>query len=368
MFKHYTIYLCLLLVVTFVFSCGKDDSYVPIIIDDDPVQVSPVIFDIDQVPYQTLTEYNFFEGLMKDLSPVYGVLPYDLISPLFSDYAHKKRFIWMPNDVSASYVDDHAILDFPIGTILIKNFYYDNVLPEEATEILETRLQIRKEEGWVFANYKWNELQTQANYDMNGSFVTLDFVDNGTERSVNYVIPSGAQCLTCHKSENDIGIPIGVKPQNLNRMLAYSDGTKNQLEKWVEMGYLTDTYPSNIDSVVNWEDGTKSLEMRVRSYLDINCAHCHSEESHCAYRPIRFNFLATADPTNLGVCVVPDTDLGVGLTHIVEPQDTRNSVLFYRINETEESVRMPLLGRTLKHVEGIQLIEAWINSLTTQCN
>ena len=35
---------------------------------------------------------------------------------------------------------------------------------------------------------------------------------------------------------------------------------------------------------------------------------------------------------------------------------------------SEESVRMPLLGRTLVHEEGVQLFEEWINSLTPPCN
>ncbi|MEZ4793659.1 MAG: hypothetical protein R2783_09400 [Gelidibacter sp.] len=343
-----------------VFSCGKDDGY-------EPVQVSPVVFDIDQVPYQTLSEYNFFDGEMSNLEPVYGVLPYDLISPLFSDYAHKKRFIWMPSGVSASYVNDYSVLNFPVGTVLIKNFYYDNVLPAHNTKIIETRLQIKKEEGWVFANYKWNEEQTQATYDLNGSYVPLDFIENDIQKNVNYFIPSGPQCLTCHKSENDIGTPIGVKPQNLNRTMVYANGTKNQLEKWVEVGYLTNNYPSNINSVVNWEDSSKPLELRVRSYLDINCAHCHSDNRHCDYRPVRFAFNESSDITNLGVCVQAQEIFDPSLTYIVNPGNAERSIMAVRLNSVAQELRMPLLGRTIRHDEGVELIETWINSLTNNC-
>ncbi len=368
MYKSYTKILHILLLFSIVFSCGKDDGYEPVITDDDPLQVSPVIFDIDQVPYQTLSEYNFFEGPMKDLDPVYGVLPYDLISPLFSDYAHKKRFIWMPNGVSASYVNDYSVLDFPIGTMLIKNFYYDNVLPDGTTKVLETRLQIRKEEGWVFANYKWNEEQTQATYDLTGNFVALDFIENGATKNVNYFIPSGSQCLTCHKSENDVGIPIGVKPQNLNKTLTYDNGTMNQLDKWMEVGYLSTNVPSNIQTMVDWEDSSKSLEMRVRSYLDINCAHCHSDNRHCDYRPVRFAFHESSDITNLGVCVEAQEIFDPSLNFIVSPGNSENSILAVRLNSVAQELRMPLLGRTTRHEEGIELIEEWINSLTNFCN
>lgn len=347
-------------------ACGKEDTYLPVV-EDMPIEVSPVIFEIDEVPYQTLSEYNFFDGPIKDLNPVYGVLPYDLISPLFSDYAQKKRFIWMPSGVSASYVNDYSVLDFPIGTMLIKNFYYENILPEGTSKILETRLQIKKEEGWVFANYKWNDAQTQASFDLNGSYVPLDFIVNDVQKSVNYYIPPGPQCLTCHKSFDDVPEPIGVKPQNLNRTMQYANGTMSQLEKWVEMGYLEDTYPDSINSVVNYEDGSEPLEKRVRSYLDINCAHCHSENRHCNYRPVRFAYHDSENITNLGVCVQAQEIFDQALTYIVNPGNSERSILSVRLKSEAQELRMPLMGRTIRHDEGIALIETWINSLNENC-
>src|SRR5690554_3498781 len=59
---------------------------------------SPVNFEISEVPYDKLSDYNFYEGNLSDLSPVYGVLPYEPINSLFADYSRKKRFVWMPND------------------------------------------------------------------------------------------------------------------------------------------------------------------------------------------------------------------------------------------------------------------------------
>src|SRR5690606_31832263 len=236
MLKNYIFYVCGMLVLL-TFSCQEDESYVPLD-DDDPIQESPVNFDINLVPYPTLSEYNFYDGTLSDLNPVYGVLPYDLITPLFSDYAKKKRFIWMPEGVSASYVSDYTSLDFPVGTVLIKNFYYNNVLPDNSTQIIETRLMIKKDEGWTFANYKWNEEQTEATLDMNGSNIDVDWVENGQTKNVTYRIPSESECAACHKSESTSFTPIGTKPQNLNRIFNYLDGAQNQLQKWVESGYL----------------------------------------------------------------------------------------------------------------------------------
>ncbi|OUR91214.1 hypothetical protein A9Q87_11070 [Flavobacteriales bacterium 34_180_T64] len=327
--------------------------------------VSPVNFDLAEVPYQTLSEYNFFEGALNNLTPVFSVIPYDLNSPLFSDYAHKKRFVWLPSNEKANYVSDYTPLDFPVGAVLIKNFYYDNVQPSNETKILETRLMFRTEDGWDFAKYVWNEDQTEATFTDDGSFVAFDWIENGVLKSVNYRIPSRNECFTCH---NKFGtpVPIGPKPQNLNKNYNYALGDMNQLSKWIELGFLEDNLPSNIITTVKWDDEAQPLDLRVRSYIDINCAHCHSEQSYCEYRPMRFAYNENDDLTNMGVCVSPDTQIE-SYTKIIVPNDIDKSILHFRISSTAEQFRMPLLGRTLQHQEGVRLIEEWINSLTTNC-
>lgn len=329
--------------------------------------VSPVNYDLEAFPYDTLSEYNFFEGDLKQLEPVYGVLPYDLNSPLFSDYAHKKRFIWMPNGSKAVYESDYSTLDFPVGSILIKNFYYDNVLPSGITKIIETRLMYLTDVGWEFAEYVWNEDLTEAYFTTEGSFVSFDWIDDNNEtKSVNYRVPSRSECFTCHNNFGD-PIPIGPKPQNLNKNYTYNDGSLNQLTKWVDFGYLEDNYPDNIDSTVAWDDETQPLDLRARSYIDINCAHCHSEQSYCDYRPMRFAFQENEQLINMGVCVEPDTSISGEFPFIMTPGDADASVVIFRLSSTEEQYRMPLLGRTLQHSEGVELIREWMNSLTERC-
>ena len=362
MLKKYA-YLFWGIIILFSLSSCSEDDYEPV----EPEPVSPVVFDIASVPYQNLSEYNFYEGDMSDLNPVYGVVPYTLINTLFTDYAEKQRFIWMPDGVSASYVSDNAALNFPVGSVLIKNFYYNNVLPAQETRVIETRLMINKESGWEFATYVWNEDQTEAVLDMNGSFTAFDWIDDGVTKSVNYRIPAGPECHTCHKIGNTPSL-VGPKPRNMNMNYAFSDGTMNQLEKLIDVGYLEDNLPQNIETLVSWKDTSQSLDDRMRAYVDINCAHCHSENTHCDYRPMRLDFSDTHDPVNLGVCVEPDTDFGLGHTHIIRPQIPLRSMMYFRLNTTDESKRMPLLGRTMIHDEGVQLVEDYINSLQINCD
>ncbi|MEE1897183.1 hypothetical protein GN157_06035 [Flavobacterium rakeshii] len=360
--KQYFLSLAIVsLLLSFFISCGSDDS-------DNYSEIpeeSPVVFDITTVPYPKLSDYNFFEGDMKNLEPVYGVLPYDLNSSLFTDYALKKRFVWMPDNTPASYTSDGAVLDFPTGTILIKNFYYENVGAENVTRILESRLLIKKQSGWIFANYVWNGDQTEAYLDMEGSTVRMSWNHNGTTKTINYKIPSEADCALCH-TFNEQSSPIGPKPQNLNKAYHYNEGVKNQITKWIETGYLNSA-PSQITSTVNWKDNTQPLELRVRSYLDINCAHCHTEGTYCGYTPMNFAFNQTSDPINLGICIPPSDFATNGEPYLISGQNIEESLIYFRMNNNIPTEMMPLRGRTIVDQEALLMMKEWINSLETSC-
>lgn len=358
-------YFFVLFLCSVVFaSCNdSEEEYVPV-----PVEpVSPINVDLTRVPYANLSEYHFFSGEMKNLIPEVGVLPFKPSSSLFTDYALKKRFVWMPKGYKATYNSDGTILNFPVGAVLIKNFYYETIQPGNLKKNIETRVMIKKESGWIFAEYVWNDAQTEAVLESAGSYKTIHFIDpSGENITTNYRIPSNTECLICHKT-NEVPFPVGVKPQNLNFNYPYQSGEKNQLQKWIEQGYLENNLPNNITSTVNYEDVSKPLEERMRSYVDANCAHCHKTNSHCDYRPIRLAFNETSIRSNLGVCVPPDEVINTALTNIISPGNKNRSVMYYRLNTTEESARMPLLGRSVIHKEGILLLEQYINSLSP-CN
>ncbi|MEO8066497.1 MAG: hypothetical protein ABI599_02265 [Flavobacteriales bacterium] len=330
--------------------------------------VSPVVYNPAAMPYDSLSTYHFFNGSMADLDPVQGVLPFEPTTPLFSDYAHKSRFVWMPPGAQARYVDDHKPLDFDEGTILIKNFWYDNVQPGDLKQVIETRLLFKRNGVWEFANYVWNDAQTEATLDLSGSFKSLQWLDdNNQAHDVVYRVPSEAECFVCHK-RNNLPEPIGPKPRNLNSTYQYADGAMNQLDKWVAAGYLENNLPATIEATAKWDDPSVDINDRVRAYVDMNCAHCHSDDKHCNYRPMRFAWEETSDPVNLGICVEPDEQINADLTHIVARGATERSVLFYRISATDETVRMPLLGRSVVHQEAVQLFGDWINGLSPPCN
>ncbi|HET8886480.1 MAG TPA: hypothetical protein VFM70_09050 [Salinimicrobium sp.] len=344
-----------------VISCSSDDSYIPIA--DDSVDISPVILDLETVPYPQLSDYNFFEGAIKNMDPVFGVLPYELGTSLFTDYAKKKRFLWMPENSSAEFDGSENILDFPTGTVLIKSFYYENVLPAHESKIIETRLMIKKETEWIFANYVWNEQQDAAVLDMSGQNIPISWNENGETRNVNYRIPSAAECMVCHK-KNDVAYPIGPKPQNLNIEFSYDDVEQNQLQKLIDAGYLTN-FPENLEETIKWDDASADYESRARAYLDINCAHCHSTGGHCDYVAIRLN-LDELDLYNVGVCMEPISHFDGG-PFVINAGNADASEMYLRMSTNAPDAMMPIMGRSVVHEEGVQLIKNWINAMESNC-
>ncbi len=359
--------LLVLVILCTVFAC-KDDDPIPV----DTEQEIYLNLDINTLPLSTLSAYGFFKGELKNMIPVNKVVPYEPASSLFTDYALKKRFIWMPKGTKASYDTDGTTLIFPVGTVLIKHFYYNTLQPGNTTKIIETRLMIKKPSGWIFAEYIWNDSQTEATLltgddFMSGSSETITFrKPSGEIITTDYRIPSESECLACHKLDNQ-PIPIGTKPQNINVNYNYSNGVKNQLQKLVDEGYLA-SYPSSIVSLVDYRDTSKPIDIRLRSYIDINCAHCHQDNARCDYRPIRLSFNKSANPVNMGICVYADEPINADLERIIIPRNVHKSVMHYRLSTVDENTRMPLLGRTIVHDEGVSLLEQYINSLNQVCN
>jgi uncharacterized repeat protein (TIGR03806 family) len=319
--------------------------------------------DLTKVPYQKLSEYGFFTGTLKDQQPASSVIPYEPASSLFTDYALKKRFVWLPSRTKAQFVAVNKPLELPTGSVLIKTFYYDNVQPLNNTRVIETRLMIKKAGGWVFAEYVWNDEQTEAYLQMNGSYTPISWLQNNTPKTTTYRIPSQTECFTCHKFNNE-PVPIGIKPQNLNTLYNYGNQNANQLQYWIDKRILGNNIPSGFESAVDYNDLSQPLKTRLRSYLDINCGHCHQENSHCDYRPLRLAFSETSLSANMGVCITPDENINASLLKIIVPGNFTKSVMHFRLNSTDESTRMPLLGRTIVHEEGLQLLKDYIMSIT----
>lgn len=321
-------------------------------------------------PHPKLSDYHLYEGALSDLDPVAGLLPYDLNTQLFSDYAQKQRFVYVPTDSSVAYKDE-GVLNFPVGSMLVKNFYYDLDQTDAPSdrEIIETRLLMRNETEWTAETYVWNEDQTEAFLQQAGDLKKVGWTDQaGKSRKVNFLIPTKNDCKTCH-SHNGKLLPLGPEVRNLNKIYQYADGSENQLVKWELNGILTARPDQqNAPKVPVWDDpSTGSLEQRARIYLDVNCANCHSREGS-AYNSGLFLNYRQDDPFRLGVMKPPvaaGTGSG-GLNYNIVPGQPDQSILVYRMESVHPAKRMPEIGRTLVHEEAVELIREWVRRMDSE--
>lgn len=357
-----------------LFSCDRPAKNVTLTEGDAvPVTVpASVQWDEPAIPYPRLSAYGFFQLPLKSLHPQEGVMPYELITPLFTDYAHKARFVWMPPGRSASFADDGRIL-FPDQSVLIKNFYYpaDFRRPQENWDLIETRLLVKAQGQWQAYTYIWNDKDTDAILSTVGDFRTAQWIDDqGLTQQVDYVVPNKNQCKSCHNVANNIE-PIGPKYRNLNRSVPAGDGRNvSQLARWVSAGYLTALPPEDVQwaTLAHWQDDKAPLEDRALAYLEINCGHCHNPQGPAHTTGL---FLLADEPERqrLGFCKAPvAAGKGSGGRQFgIVPGNPDASILVYRMENTDPGIMMPELGRMMPHREGIALIREWIAGLSGNC-
>jgi uncharacterized repeat protein (TIGR03806 family) len=318
-------------------------------------------------PFEKLSQYALFAGAPAAQAPAEGVIPYDLNSSLFSDYAEKYRFVKLPAGKPASYRDVDTF-EFPVGTVIAKTFAYprDARDPSKGRRLIETRILKREPDGWVGLPYIWNDTQTEATLDVAGDTVDVSWIHtDGRPRTNNYIIPNSNQCKGCHKS-GEVMTPIGPKARHLNRDFAYREGEENQLAHWSRRGILAGApSPADAPRLAAWDDPKSgTLDARARAWLEINCAHCHSPEGPA--RNSGLDLLAgQRNPTAFGIDKVPvAAGLGSGgRQYDIVPGQPDKSIVAYRIASTHPGVMMPELGKRLVHEEGVALVRQWIAAI-----
>ena len=314
-----------------------------------------------------LSSYGFFKGKLAELNPSEGVYPYTINTPLFSNYAEKARFIYLPNDNKMTF-KAQGPLKFTNGAILIKNFYYPTIksASSQKRQLVETRLLINENGKWKPLNYIWNDEQTEAVLNYVGKKLIIHRQDeNNHIQEVNYTIPNLNQCKNCHNTHNKI-TPIGITAAQLNLRYPFVTEKLNQLDYFKKENKILEfTKAENYPSMPVWNDEhTGSLEERARAYLDANCAHCHSSQGSAKNSGLSLNY-HEKDRRKRGV-YKPPIAAGKGsgdLKYGIVPGKPEESILIYRVSSNDPAIRMPELGRSVVHKEGLALLQAYIQEL-----
>lgn len=341
-----------------------------------------------------LSDWGLFDVSGGALELSDGVLPYDLNSPLFTDYAHKLRTIWVPANAPAVDVNAGGVPDLPVGTVISKTFYYpisgagtSDVLKSEdpagqfnpaladldTIRLMETRLLVRREQGWEPVSYVWNDAQTDAVLTKIGDVKPLTLVDpDGAREDFAYIVPDINQCTGCHAPNNTTREiqPLGVRARHLNKPYAHDGADKNQLAFLAEKGILSSIEDAaNLPANADWTDDSLPLEQRARAYLDINCSHCHNPVGPADTSGLDLTVDAALGPA-LGVCKLPiaaGSGTG-GRAFSIVPGAPDESILIYRLETAKPGAMMPELGRALSHSEGVALIRDWIANMDGDCS
>ncbi len=317
-----------------------------------------------------LSEFHLFEGSPAKQQPAEGVVLYDLNTALFSDYAHKRRFISLPKGQKMQYRDE-GVFEFPVGTVMAKTFYYPNDMTDasKGERLLETRVQLKEDDGWYGVTYVWNQEQTDAALVVGGSQVEVSWTHlDGQTRSTSYEIPNANQCLNCH-SQNKSYLPIGPTARNLNRGVPNTDKPTNQLEHLVQLGLLAGLpAPSNVATMPQFDNPhSGSVESRARAWLDVNCAHCHSPTGTARTTGLDLREEQT-DLAKIGVFKNPVAagHGSGGRKYDLVPGKPDDSILMYRIESPDPSIMMPNVGRRLVQSEAVTLIRDWIEGMKSK--
>jgi uncharacterized repeat protein (TIGR03806 family) len=284
--------------------------------------------------------------------PASGLIPYAPSAPFWSDSAAKERWIGLPDGQNIT-VGTNGDWDFPNGTVLMKNFRFDD-------RLIETRLFMRHPDGvWAGYSYEWNAQQTDAMLVRGGKRVTVG--------GQTWIYPSEGQCVQCHTEA--AGRSLGLETKQLAFNITYPQ-TGRDAHQLVTLGAINALAPP----IANPADETPypnptgtagTLGERARAYLHTNCSQCHRPGGgSTANMDLRY---ATAFADTETCDVTPTLgNLGITDARLIAPGAAARSVLIARMSR-RDAHGMPPVGSAKVDDAGAALLTEWVNSLTS-CN
>ena len=328
-----------------------------------------------------LSETGIFAST-KDHKVAAGVIPYSVNAQLWGDHAWKERFLAIPGDGQIGF-DEITYPQpspgappgwrFPDGTVLVKTFGMEMERGNPASKKrLETRIlhfqqfpgtQEYGDQYWRGYTYVWNDEQTDAELlDEKGADKTLKIKVGDKTVEQNYRFPSRAECTLCHT--NAAKFALGVSTMQMNKDHNYDGVIANQLATLEHIGLFTKKLPAapaKLPKIADFNDKTLPVEVRARSYLHSNCAHCHMKWGG---GNAEFKLLSTIPVADMGIVNVPAAHgvFGVKDAKIVVPGHPEQSILHQRMNMTGLG-RMPHIGSRVIQEQAVQLVHDWIKAM-----
>lgn len=378
------------------------DSRGELLILDHRGRKEGAIYTLEPTPSQETARPPFprrlsESGLFADVARhqmVEGVIPYAVNAPLWSDGAHKERFLAIPESALAGFqinLADRNGWHFPDGTVLIKSFALEMVRGDPTSRRwIETRFLTRQEGEWAGYSYRWNAEQTDAELvPAEGMDEELTIrvpgpaQDPALEVPRRWRYPSRVECMVCHsRAANFV---LGLSTAQMNRWHDYGGIAAHQFQVLADLGLIQsrprragaagqaasrsapgalpataeDPWPKLADPY----DERLPLEARARAYLHANCAMCHVQAGG-GNAQMDLSYTATLEKMNV-VDVVPlHHKFDLPEARLVAPGHPERSVLLFRMQQRGTgSGQMPPLATYQVDEAAVDLIRRWIASL-----
>ena len=297
-----------------------------------------------------LSDTGLFSSVPK-LTPAPGVYPFQVNAEMWSDFATAERLIALPGNSSVTNTDAWR---FPLNAVLVRTISLEMERGNgNSTKRIETQLLHHTGDGWGAYSYKWRDDQSDADLvPIDGADELLQVKDHqqpGGIRLQPWRFSGRAECLRCHNSW--CGTALAFQPEQLGK----------QFDELAKLKLIATKPKEQKKQLVSPYNHAADLDARARSYLHINCSHCHREAAGGSV-PTMLNFDLPLEKTRSVNARPILGDLGLTRGKVIAPGEPFSSVLLFRASATGRS-RMPYLASELVDDEGIALLREWIHSL-----
>ncbi|MGE0607198.1 MAG: PQQ-dependent sugar dehydrogenase [Pirellulales bacterium] len=376
----------------------------------------------DDLPPSTFPRKLSESGLFSDVAQHAmqpGVIPYSVNSPLWSDGAHKERFMALPSKEGIDRKIDYTATrgwNLPEETVLVKSFALEMEQGQpDSRKWIETRFMTKQQGEWVGYSYIWNDEQTDAELveaaGRDREFTirvpeSAEFPDGVRKQVWRY--PSRAECMVCHSraanyvlglstlqmnkdhdyhgvAENQLSLlshlgllrvkgsaelttllrdelkAQGLEDASVNARMATFTTAPGQRKPAEETSTLLPAAPERIPRLANPYDDAAGLTARARSYLHANCAHCHVDAGG-GNAQINLEFAVSLDKMKL--IDEPPLHHKFDLTEprLIASGSPERSVLLHRVAKLGPG-RMPQLATSVVDKQAVEMLRAWIKEL-----
>jgi len=291
-----------------------------------------------------------------------GVTGFSINHPMWQDGATSQHYLGLPSKSKVVVYDSpqpltnmamfNSRLHFPAGTVLAKTIRWQEVL-------LETQVLHFDGSRWHGYSFAWNKEQTDAELaPREGMELVIDSIPEKRWR-----IHGRNECFQCHNPWSETTLAFTPEQLHLESSDDESMWMRLHRDGWIEsMNAKRESIdPRGCVRLPLQQELSVSLEDRARSYLHVNCAHCHQFGAGTGLA-ISLRRSDSMEESKLLSKTPEKGSLGFTDAKIIDPGNPSNSILLYRMASSSIG-RMPHIGSREVDFEAVSLISQWIEQM-----